>query len=60
MVSKEYRKLRAANLLKLAQSTKDPELAASLIARAADHAAEAEKLPAQSTAVPGPPHVKSA
>jgi hypothetical protein len=45
VATKEYLRRRAAGLLKLAQAMKDPDLAASLIGKAADLAADAETIP---------------
>ena len=59
VASRHYLKQRAANLLILAQATKNPDVAAAMIAKAADLAAEAEAIQAQDPS-PRPPDVEAA
>ena len=59
VASRHYLKQKAAALLQLAQATRDPDVAAWMIAKAADLAAEAEAIQTED-ASPRPPDVKVA
>ena len=59
VLSRQYLKRRAADLLKLSQVIRDPDVAASMISKAADLAAEAETIQTPDPS-PRPPDVELA